>query len=188
MKRSYIFLATGFEEIEALGTADVLRRGGLDVTLVSIYKDRMVTGAHGITVAADVVFDGADFDGADWLIFPGGMPGAKNLAEYQPLVDLLTAHAAAGGHIAAICAAPAVVLATYGILTGRKATCYPGFEGELTGAGAEYVADSRVVVDGNVTTANGPSSAILFGASIVEQSAGKAVADKVLAGMLVNAD
>ena len=89
MKKSFVFLATGFEEIEALATVDVLRRAGIEVTVVSIYKDRMVTGAHGITVAADVVMAGADFSDCDWLICPGGMPGPEHLAKFEPLTELL---------------------------------------------------------------------------------------------------
>lgn len=184
MKRSYIFLATGFEEIEALATADVLRRAGMEVTLVSISKDRMVTGANGITVGADVVMAGCDFSDADWLICPGGMPGSQNLADNKDLTALLVRHFEAGGRVAAICAAPGVVLAPLGILRGKKATCYPGFEDALRAGGAEYV-DSRSVTDGNVITGNGPSSAIVFALAIAAATVGQANADAVKAGMLV---
>lgn len=184
MKRSYIFLATGFEEIEALATADVLRRAGMEVTLVSIYKDRMVTGAHGVTVAADVVIAGCDFSDADWLICPGGMPGAKNLVDNSELAALLKSHCTAGGRVAAICAAPAVVLASLGLLEGRNATCYPGFEDMMTAAGAK-AKDARVVVDGNIITGNGPSSAVPFALAIAEATVVKSAAADVAAGMLV---
>lgn len=184
MKRSYIFLATGFEEIEALATVDVLRRAGMELTVVSISDNRMVTGAHGITVAADVVMAGCDFADADWLICPGGMPGAQNLVDNSDLAALLRTHADNGGRIAAICAAPAVVLARLGILKGKTATCYPGFEEGLRDGGATHV-DKRVVVDGNVITGNGPSSAIPFALAIAEAAAGKQVADEVASGMLV---
>ncbi|MDO4319519.1 MAG: DJ-1/PfpI family protein [Bacteroidales bacterium] len=183
MKRSYIFLATGFEEIEALATADVLRRAGMEVSLIAIHKDRMVTGANGITVAADMLMAGADLADADWLIFPGGMPGAENLHRDAALNDALHAHVKAGGRVAAICAAPALVLAQAGVLQDKKATCYPGFEDYLTRGGATHAA-GRVVVDGNVITANGPSSALPFGYAIVEQTLGKKVADEISAGML----
>lgn len=183
MKKSYIFLATGFEEVEALATADVLRRGGMDVTLVSIYDTPYVTGAHGITVKADTTFAEADFAGADWLIAPGGMPGASNLAAFTPLTDMLVKHYQAGGNVAAICAAPAVVLAPLGIIDGRDATCYPGFEDALKAGNANHKA-VRVVVDGNVITGNGPSSAIPFAAAIVAQSQGYDVAAQVTQGML----
>ncbi len=184
MKRSYIFLATGFEEIEALATADVLRRAGMEVTLVSIYKDRMVTGANGITVAADIVFPAGEYDDADWLICPGGMPGAENLVRFEPLTELLKKHFAAGGHVAAICAAPAVVLSQLGILAGKTATCYPGFEPMLAQAGAKATG-KRVEHDGNIITGNGPSSAIPFALAIAAATVGQSKADEVSTGMLV---
>ena len=184
MKRSYIFLATGFEEIEALATADVLRRAGMEVTLVSIYKDRMVTGANGITVAADVVFDGVDYTDAGWLICPGGMPGAENLVRCEPLADLLKNHVAAGGRVAAICAAPAVVLSQLGILDGKTATCYPGFEPMLEKAGATATGH-RVERDGKILPGNGPSSAIPFALAIAAATVGDAKAGEVADGMLV---
>lgn len=184
MERSYIFLATGFEEIEALATADVLRRCGMEVTLVSIHKTRAVTGANGITAEADIVFEGADFSDADWLICPGGMPGAENLYRYEPLANLLKKHAAAGGRIAAICAAPAVVLAQLGLLKDKNATCYPGFEGMLEQGGATHKG-GRVVEDGNIITGNGPSSAIPFALTIAAATVGQPEADTVAQGMLV---
>lgn len=184
MKRSYIFLATGFEEIEALATADVLRRAGMDITLVSIYKDRMVTGANGITVAADEVLAGTDCSDADWLICPGGMPGAENLVRCEPLAELLKAHFAKGGRIAAICAAPGVVLAPLGIVKGKQATCYPGFESALEQGGATPV-KVRVQEDGNVITGNGPSSAIPFALAIAAATVGRDKAAEIANGMLV---
>lgn len=185
MKRSYIFLATGFEEIEALATADVLRRAGMEVTLVSIHKDRMVTGANGITVAADIVLAGADLADADWLICPGGMPGAENLFRDTTVVEALKAHASRGGRIAAICAAPAVVLAQAGLLRGKNATCYPGFEDMLASGGANHMAE-RVVRDGNIITGNGPSSAIPFALAIAAGTVGEKAAMQVSDGMLVS--
>lgn len=184
MKRSYIFLATGFEEIEALATADVLRRAGMEVTLVSIYEERMVTGANGITVAADIVFAASDYSDADWLICPGGMPGSENLVKYEPLATLLKKHFADGGRIAAICAAPAVVLSQLGLLGGKTATCYPGFEHMLTDAGAKATGN-RVEHDGNIITGNGPSSAIPFALAIASATVGAETAKNVSGGMLV---
>lgn len=185
MKRSYIFLATGFEEIEALATADVMRRAGMEVLLVSIYKNLAVTGANGITVEADMMVTDADFTDAEWLIVPGGMPGASNLHDDAEVNTILKKHAANGGRIAAICAAPAVVLAPLGLLKGLKATCYPGFEEALASGGADYQATERVVRDGNIITGNGPSSAILFGAAIVDHTLGTEAARTVTDGMLV---
>ena len=183
MKRSYIFLATGFEETEALATADVLRRAGMEVSLLAIHKDRMVTGSHGITVAADMLMAGADLSDADWFIFPGGLPGAENLHRDAALNDALLAHVKAGGRVAAICAAPALVLAQAGLLQGKKATCYPGFEEYLTKGGATH-AEGRAVVDGNVFTGNGPSSTLPFAFAIVANTLGQHAADEVSAGML----
>ena len=183
MKRSYIFLATGFEEIEALATADILRRANIDVTLVSIYPELEVSGAHGITVVTDTIFDACDFSDAEWLICPGGLPGADNLYAHTALTELLLAHNANGGNIAAICAAPAVVLAPLGIIKGKNATCYPGFEPKLT-EGYATPQNQRVVTDGNIITANGPSSATPFALAIVEKAKGKETADEVAAGML----
>ena len=184
MKKSYIFLATGFEEIEAMATADVMRRAGMEVSLVAIKGNRNVTGAHGVTVATDMVLEGADVVDADWLIFPGGMPGSQNLHDDAPLMDVLQRHADAGGRYAAICAAPAVVLAQAGLLRGHRATCYPGFEELLAKGGATYVSDARVVTDGNVITANGPSSAIPFGLAIVQATLGPGAAQSIADGML----
>lgn len=181
--KNFLFLADGFEEIEALATIDVLRRAGMDVKTVSIKREPFVTGAHGITVTADETFKEADFSGSDWLILPGGMPGASNLHEFGALNDLLKVHAGKG-RIAAICASPAVVLAATGLLEGRSATCYPGFETALIAAGARYESDQRVVTDGNIVTANGPSSAVPFALEIVRLTLGDAAAAEVAAGML----
>lgn len=180
--KNFLFLADGFEEIEALATVDVLRRGGMDVMTVSIKHEPFVTGAHGVTVQADMTFKEADFSGTDWLILPGGMPGAKNLHEFGALNDLLRVHAGKG-RIAAICASPAVVLAATGLLEGRKATCYPGFETELIAAQSIYE-KQRVVVDGNIVTANGPSSAVPFALKIVELTKGETTSKEVAEGML----
>ncbi len=183
MNKSFVFLAEGFEEVEALTVVDVLRRASLDVTTVSITSDRAVTGAHGITVLADKVYGEVDLADAQWLICPGGMPGATNLHEFGPLSDALVAQNDKGRRIAAICAAPAVVLAPLGILTGKKATAYPGFEGPLKDNGAEVSAD-RVVVSENVITGNGPATAMSFALAIVEATLGTPAAAQVAAGLL----
>ena len=135
MKGNYIFLAEGFEEIEALATLDVLRRGGIDVRIVSITDNEIVTGAHGLTVIVDWTRDlfeeRAEFDGTsekDVLVFPGGMPGTKNLAEDVKLMELMKRHYAEGGTLAAICAAPGLVVSQIPSLKGKRFTCYDGFE------------------------------------------------------------
>lgn len=183
MKTSFLFLAQGFEEIEALTVVDVLRRAGMDIKTVSITNDLKVTGAHGIEVCADLLLAdarvGAD---AEWLICPGGMPGSVNLSESAMLSDLLTRHYAAGGSIAAICAAPAVVLAPLGILDGREATCYPGFE--MKCSNAQMRDDSPVVALDTLITANGPASALKFALAIVANSMGEQMAREVGSGML----
>lgn len=145
MKTVYLFLATGFEEIEALTIVDMLRRAEIDITTVSISRNLQVEGAHGITVTADCTWVELSTEDADWLILPGGMPGTKHLGECKPLVSLLQRQAAANKNIAAICAAPSV-LGQAGLLNGYKATCYPGFEQFLTGA---TVTGDNVTVDRN---------------------------------------
>lgn len=184
MNYSYLFLADGFEEIEALTVVDVLRRAGIQISTVSINDTPVVTGAHGISVMADCLYtDVTNFNNADWLILPGGMPGSTNLAEFAPLCELLEAHAADGGNIAAICAAPAVVLAPLGILDKKDATCYPGFEEAARKKGAK-MHDAPVIVDGNLITANGPASAMRFALTIVKQAAGEAKSQEIGSGML----
>lgn len=181
---SYLFLADGFEEIEAITTVDVLRRAGMALKTVSINSTHRATGAHNVDVEADLMFKQADFGDCEWLILPGGMPGASNLAAFRPLTELIKVHAENGRKVAAICASPAVVLAPLGVLSGRKATCYPGFEGALKDADAVVTA-GRAVVDGNIVTSNGPSSATDFALAIVAESKGRGVANEVAGGMLV---
>lgn len=183
MDKTYLFLADGFEEIEALATVDLLRRAGIDVETVSINPTLAVRGAHNIEVAADILLENCH-EGARMYIVPGGMPGAKNLADNPHVCRLLTAQHKAGGKIAAICAAPAVVLAPLGIINEYEATCYPGFEEGVIAGGAHHK-NQRVVVDRNVITANGPSSAIPFALSIIEALKGQDMADNVAAGILL---
>lgn len=180
MHRSFIFLAEGFEEIEALTPVDVLRRAGMDVKTVSISDNKEVVGAHGIPVRADLTFKEVDFADSEWLILPGGMPGATHLAAFGPLTDLLKVHK---GKIAAICASPAVVLAPLGLLEGKDATCYPSFSDDLRKHGA-VVRDAPVIALDRIITANGPSSALRFALAIVANSLGDAVAQKTGSDML----
>lgn len=184
MEKSYLFLAEGFEEIEALATVDIMRRAGMDVATVSVMPDLAVAGAHGICVVADMAIAEANMADVAWLICPGGMPGAANLRQCEPLCQALQAHAAAGGRLAAICASPAVVFAPLGLLQGKRATCYPGFEQACAAAGAEMV-NQYAVVDGNVITGQGPAAAPEFALAIVRHTLGAAAADQVAAGMLM---
>ena len=182
MNTSFIFLADGFEEVEALTSVDVMRRAGMPVVTVSINEGLAVTGAHGVTVMADSVFDDNDYSDAEWLVLPGGVPGAPNLAAHEALCGLLQDQDCKGGHIGAICASPAVVLAPLGILQGREAVCYPGMEQDIEGV--KWTTGS-VAVDGHVLTGNGPAAASRFALAIVEQSMGHEVAAQVAAGMLL---
>ena len=178
---TYVFLADGFEEIEALTCVDVLRRAGMPVTTVSINPVKEVTGAHGVPVVADTVFEDNDYSGAEWLVLPGGIPGAPNLAAHAELCELLVERDENGGKIAAICASPAVVFGPLGILMGREAVCYPGLEDTVEGV--KWL-NQPVAVDGNVVTGNGPAAATSFALAIVEQSMGRSKANEVAAGML----
>ena len=181
MKTVYLFLATGFEEIEALTIVDMLRRAEIDITTVSISRNLQVEGAHGITVTADCTWVELSTEDADWLILPGGMPGTKHLGECKPLVSLLQRQAAANKNIAAICAAPSV-LGQAGLLNGYKATCYPGFEQYLEGA--ECVSEP-VVRDGNIITGMGPGAAMEFALTIVDLLVGKEKVDELVEAMCV---
>ena len=186
MKRSYLFLAPGFEETEALATIDVMRRAGMNVLTVAINPENSekVCGAHGIMVEADLLPDEARFSEAEWLICPGGMPGAQNLADSKIVTDALRAHASRHGKIAAICASPDLVLAPLGILDGREATCYPGMEPE---SDKILMRGAPVVALDNLITANGPASTLAFALAIVRSSCGDAVAQQIGEGMLVYA-
>lgn len=181
MNSSFLFLADGFEEIEALTTVDVMRRAGMDVKTVSIKNELAVTGAHGVTVMADLTLASAKIDEAEWLILPGGMPGAKNLSECRELNGLLLKQAQEG-KIAAICASPAVVLAPLGILDGKEATCYPGFEDKM---GAANVVNQGVVALDRIITASGPAKSARFALAIVANSMGEGIAQEVGTGMLI---
>lgn len=182
MRKSYVFLAEGFEEIEALTVVDILRRAGIEVKTVSITSSLQVKGAHGVIVSADVIYDSTLFSDPEWLILPGGLPGATNLYNFAPLQGLLRNQVASkNGRIAAICAAPGEVLGQLGLLAGEKFTCYPGFENKVSGG--DYSAE-KVVVSGKFVTANGPSSASRWALVIVKETLGEEKAADVAAGML----
>ena len=182
MKKVYVFLAEGFEEIEALAPVDIMRRAEIDVVTVSIYEDLTVFGAHGIPVLADTIFSLCDYDDAALLFLPGGMPGAANLLQYEPLCELLEKKQREGMPLAAICAAPAV-LGELGLLEGRRATCYPGFEEHLKGADID--GNALIVKDGETLfTGCGPAAAPALGFAFVEQLCGKDRADEIRDGMM----
>lgn len=175
----YLFLAEGFEEIEALATVDILRRAEIEIQTVSITDSHKVMGAHKIEVTADILFEEIK-DNAEMYILPGGMPGTLNLGAFKPLCDLLKKANGEGKYLAAICAAPSV-FGELGLLKGRKATCYPGFEDKLLGA--EFIEDS-VVTSENIITSRGAGTAHLFGFKLVEILNSSDVADTLKKGML----
>lgn len=179
--KAYVFLAEGFEEIEAISVVDILRRGGVNVETVSIGQDKQVKGAHHVPVVADRLFEKADLQSADMLVLPGGLPGATNLNAHAALKELLVEYLDKGKYIAAICAAPQV-FGGLGLLKGKKAVCYPGVEPKLTGA---TIVDEPVVQDGQIITGKGPGLAFAFGLKLVALLQGQAKADEVAAGMLL---
>ena len=168
----YVFLADGFEEIEAFAAVDILRRAELKVQVVSVTPDEIVQGSHDIPVLCDKNIENCDFFDAELLLLPGGMPGAATLSESEDLKKLLLNFSAQNKPIAAICAAP-MVLGKLGLLKGRKATCYPGFEQYLEGA---ECTGALVEKDGNIITGKGPGAAFAFAFAVLELLAGK---DKV---------
>jgi 4-methyl-5(b-hydroxyethyl)-thiazole monophosphate biosynthesis len=180
MAKVYVFFANGFEDVEALIPIDVLRRGGVDVVTVSTTGKSIVESAHGVGIQTDVLFEVCDFSDADLLMLPGGMPGASNLYEHEGVCQALLAQQEKGKKIAAICASPAVVLAPLGILDGKKATCYPGFEEALYEA--DYTGD-LVTVDGNVTTGEGPAAAFPYAYELLTQLVDKQTSDQIATGM-----
>lgn len=179
--KALLFFANGFEETEAIGTLDVLLRGGVDVRTVSITDDLTVEGAHGQKVIVNTTISAVKDETVDALILPGGMPGAANLAECETLRDMLVKHHKEGKIVSAICAAP-MALAKAGLLNGVDATCYPGFEGELSGANCKT---SGVVHSGNIITGRGPGYVFDFGLTLISALKGKSVADDVAAGLLL---
>lgn len=171
MKKVYLFLADGFETVEALAPVDVMRRAGIEVVTVSIMKRTEVVSAQGVTVVADALYEDVSFDDASALVLPGGGVGTDNLSAHGPLRAQLADANAKGMLLAAICAAP-MVFGRIGILEGRKATCYPGCEGDLFGA--EYTA-APVQEDGNIITGCGPGVSFDFGFAVVERLCGAGV-------------
>jgi 4-methyl-5(b-hydroxyethyl)-thiazole monophosphate biosynthesis len=188
-KKAIVLLAEGFEEVEALTPVDYLRRAGIEVTVAAVGRDRIVRGARGVPVTADALLGdlvkkgGASRGEAFWdaVILPGGMPGASNLAASGETAALLKEVSAAGRVVAAICAAPAVVLAPLGLLAGRNFTCYPGMEKQVSGA--KWSGD-RVVCDGNIITSRGAGTAGEFAVALIDRllspAEGKKVAESVL--------
>lgn len=176
----YVFLAHGFEEIEALTVVDLLRRADIQVKSVSIMEDRLVYGAHGIGVEADILMKEADFKNCAMLIFPGGMPGTTNLCNHKELIEQVQRFYGEGKPVAAICAAP-MVLAKAGLFDGHEATIYPGMKAELVGA---VHAAGNVVKSGQLITSKGPGTAMEFALALIEELKGEEKALEIREGLI----
>ncbi len=173
----YIMLAEGFEEVEALACCDILRRAEIKTYLASIDGD-YVTGSHKITVKSDMRANDIDFATVEGVVLPGGMPGTLNLQKNETVSKLISYCVENNKLIGAICAAP-MILGDMGILNNKKATCFPGFEENLTGA---EVVDDYVVSDGNIITGKGAGASLMFGAAIADyfkEGAGKKLLKQV---------
>ncbi|WP_026526363.1 DJ-1 family glyoxalase III [Butyrivibrio sp. VCD2006] len=170
-----IFLADGFEEIEALTVVDLCRRASLNIDMVSVMGNLSVTGSHGIEVKADKLLEDVNFDEMDMLVLPGGMPGTTNLEKTEKLMEQVRAFDAAGKFISAICAAPGV-FGRAGLLQGKKACVFPGLEGELKGADVQM---SETTIDGHILTSRGMGTAIPFGLAIVARFCGEDAATEL---------
>ncbi|MDR3112690.1 MAG: DJ-1/PfpI family protein [Elusimicrobiota bacterium] len=184
-KKAFVFLADGFEEVEALTPVDYLRRADIETITVSINGKEAVHGSHKITVLADRILEQIDrkeFQAADVFVLPGGMKGAQNLSQNGILDDVLKEANLSGKLIAAICASPAVVLDAKGILDGKIFTCYPEMEKSVKKASYSL---KRVVADGNLITARAAGTSAEFAIAIVEKLSGKEVADKISQAVLL---
>ncbi|MGB1402407.1 MAG: DJ-1 family glyoxalase III [Porticoccaceae bacterium] len=181
-KTALVAIADGTEEIEAVTIIDVLRRAGVDVTVASVTAQK-ITGAHGIVITADCSIDACIDSSWDLIALPGGIPGAEHLAENQALETLLRAQVAKGALYGAICAAPALVLASKGLLQGKTVTGHPMFQQNMDAK--ELNSESRVVVDGNCITSQGPGTSLDFALELVEQLCGVVKREEVSAPMVL---
>ena len=179
--RVVVFLADGFEEVEAVTPIDYLRRAGADVTVAGVGTSAPV-GARGIGVAADTAAESLDFQ-PDCIVLPGGMPGSANLAQSEAVRDACRDLVVAGGVLAAICAAPAVVLGPLGLLDGKNFTCYPGFEERVSGA---IASERRVVTDGSIITARAAGTAGEFAMAVIQALFDAETARKVAEAVLLH--
>ena len=173
-----MFFAQGFEEVEAIAALDVIRRAGIEIKTVGV-GDKSVTGSHGITVICDDIDSDITVDGIDGVILPGGMPGTTNLYGCNKVHEVIDYCAGNGKLLSAICAAP-LILGRKGLLEGKNAVCFPGFEEELKGA---FISENFVCTDGNVITAKGMGSAVNFGLAIVAYFKGQVFADTLKASL-----
>ena len=183
MKTICIFLAEGFEEMEAMFPLDVMRRGGLNVKTVSVTGEKTVVSSHQVPIVADMLFEDLKEEDVEMVVLPGGLPGATNLDAHEGLGKLIMTFAEAGRPLSAICAAP-LVYGKRGLLKGKKVTCYPGFEKYLEGA--EYTA-ALVEKDGNFITGKGPGAAMAFSFAIAEKYVGAEKVTELKQGMMIAA-
>lgn len=179
MPKVYTFLADGHEMVEALAVVDILRRAKVDVVTVSIKDTREVMSAHKVGIIADTLFEDNDYSDGDVVFLPGGMPGTLNLEAHEGLKNLINEYNNKGRYIAAICAAPSV-FGHMGLLEGKKATCYPGFEKDLLGA--EHTG-ARVEQDGNIITSKGMGTAIDLGLALTGILVSEEEADRIAKGI-----
>lgn len=163
--KAAIFLAKGYEEVEAVGIIDVLRRGGINLDIISIAGSEMVEGAHGISIRTDKTFYQVDYNLYDMILLPGGMPGTRNLGAHEDLCKLIVDFHKQKKWLCAICAAPSV-FGRLGILEGEHAVCYPGFEKELKGAS---ISEMDVCVSNHFITGKGPGVVLEFSYQVLEQ-------------------
>jgi len=163
MSKVYVFMADGTEEVEALTVVDLLRRAKVEVVTVSVMGRKQVVTSHNIGVETDEIYGTSDYCDGDMVVLPGGMPGTTHLKNHEELRKVLFDYKEKGKYLAAICAAPSV-FGWNGMLNGRKATCYPGFEEELKGA---MVLTDGVVTDGQFITSRGLGTAIDFSLELI---------------------
>lgn len=180
MKKIGIFMADGCEEIEGLTVVDIIRRAGMEIEMISISDELCVTGSHNIVFMADLIKSQADYESMDGIVLPGGMPGTLNLGADETVVSVIKAFNESKKLVAAICAAPGV-LGENKILEGKKATCHPGFEEKLIGAG---FVENPVVVDENIITSRGMGTAVPFALEIVRYFGGDEALEKVCKGLV----
>lgn len=171
----FAMLADGTEEGELLNVVDILRRAQIDTSIVSV-SGRTAESSHGVKIVADHTLDEVDLTDCNLIFVPGGMPGSTRLGECEKLIDAISTLLASGKRVAAICAAPAVVLGAHGFLEGKRATCFPGFEKYMHGA---RVTGERVVTDGQITTARGLGCAIDLGLELVSLLLGRQAAERI---------
>jgi len=175
-KKIIVLIAEGTEEIEALTVVDLARRAGIEVEVVSVTGEMVAKGSHGILLTADKVVADADWDSADMIVVPGGMPGTLNIKACEEVIAKIKEFYDNNKMLAAICAAPSI-FGEMGLLRGKKAVCYPGFEDKLEGAEVLY---EPVVADGNIITSRGLGTAISFSGVIIEKLLGDNISKEIL--------